>query len=53
MFIQSLVRDEGQRRLLYEMDMALLELRTAVGETPPVVALTGTYHNLLRRWAEP
>lgn len=52
MFIQSMVRDAGQRRLLYDMDMALLQLRATVGDTEPVVQLTGTYHNLLRRWAE-
>lgn len=52
MFIQSMVRDPGQRRLLYDMDMALIALRQQVGETPPVVQLTGAYHNLLRRWAE-
>ena len=52
MFLQSMVRDPGQRRLLYDMDMALLKLRSELGETPPVVQLTGTYHNLLRRWAE-
>ncbi len=51
MFIQSMVRDNAQRRLLYEMDMALLQLRESVGETAPVVQLTGTYHNLLRQWA--
>lgn len=52
MFIQSMVRDPQQRRLLYDMDMALLKLRSEVGEIEPVVQLTGTYHNLLRRWAE-
>lgn len=52
MFMQSMVRDPGQRRLLYEMDMALLRLRQQVGESEPVVALTGSYHNLLRLWAE-
>lgn len=52
MFIQSMVRDPGKRRLLYDMDMALLQLRQQVGETEPVVRLTGTYHNLLRRWAD-
>lgn len=52
MFIQSMVRDAGQRRLLFDMDMALLQLRQAHGESDPVVRLTGTYHNLLRRWAE-
>ncbi len=52
MFIQSMVRDAGQRRILYDMDMALLSLRSEYGETPPVVALTSTYQNLLRCWAE-
>ncbi len=52
MFIQSLVRSPEQRRLLFDMDMALLQLRQDLGETPPVVQLTGTYHNLLRQWAE-
>jgi PKHD-type hydroxylase len=52
MFIQSMVRDPGQRRLLFDMDMALLDLREQLGESDPVVRLTGAYHNLLRRWAE-
>ena len=52
MFIQSMVRDAGQRRLLYDMDMALLDLREQYGEIDPVVRLTGIYHNLLRRWAD-
>jgi PKHD-type hydroxylase len=52
MFIQSMVRDPGKRRLLYDMDMSLMQLRHSVGETEPVVHLTGVYHNLLRRWAE-
>ena len=51
MFIQSMIRDPNQRRLLYEMDMALLQLRQNIGETPAVVSLTGAYHNLLRQWA--
>lgn len=52
MFIQSMVRDPGKRRLLYDMDMSLMQLRHSVGETEAVVQLTGAYHNLLRRWAE-
>ncbi len=52
MFMQSMVRDAEQRRLLFDMDMALLQLRQSVGETAPVVSLTGSYHNLLRRWAD-
>lgn len=52
MFMQSMVRDPGKRRLLYDMDMALLQLRQDLGEVDAVVRLTATYHNLLRRWAD-
>jgi PKHD-type hydroxylase len=52
MWMQSMVRDAGQRRLLYDMDMALLQLRESHGDTDPVIRLTGTYHNLLRCWAD-
>lgn len=51
MFIQSMVRDAAHRRMLFEMDMALVRLRQQHGETPEVVQLTGIYHNLLRQWA--
>lgn len=51
-WIQSMVRDNGQRRQLFDLDMAILELRASVGDTPPVVGLTGCYHNLLRIWAD-
>lgn len=52
MFIQSMVRDPAKRRLLYDMDMALIDLRAQIGETEQVVKLTGNYHNLLRMWTE-
>ena len=51
MFIQSMVRDASHRRMLFDMDMALVRLRQQHGETPEVVQLTGIYHNLLRQWA--
>jgi PKHD-type hydroxylase len=51
MFIESLVREPTRRRLLYDMDMALVRLREAHGEIGPLVELTGVYHNLLRGWA--
>ena len=51
-WIESLVRSEAQRRLLYEMDLSLMALRSQLGETPALVQLTGTYHNLLRLWAD-
>lgn len=49
-WIESMVRSDGQRRLLFELDMALLSLRQRHGETTETTALTGTYHNLLRMW---
>lgn len=52
-WVESLVRSDERRRLLYDMDGHLMRLRTALGETDPaVVGLTGTYHNLLRQWAD-
>jgi PKHD-type hydroxylase len=51
-WVESLVRSTEQRRLLYELDMQILALRQAQGDTEPVVGLTGTYHNLLRMWAD-
>ncbi|MCH8616391.1 Fe2+-dependent dioxygenase [Sphingomonas sp. SM33] len=52
-WIQSMVRDDGQRTLLLEMDAAIRTLATNLGDKDPaIVSLTGTYHNLLRRWAD-
>lgn len=52
-WLESMVRSDEQRRLLFEMDTHLMQLRQSVGEgDPAVVGLTGTYHNLLRMWAD-
>ena len=52
-WIESMVRSDEQRRLLFDMDRHLMHLREAVGEADPaVIGLTGTYHNLLRFWAD-
>jgi PKHD-type hydroxylase len=51
-WIESMVRQDAQRRLLFDMDMAILDLRRAGGDTAEVVKLTGCYHNLLRMWAD-
>jgi PKHD-type hydroxylase len=50
-WIQSLVRGDAERALLFDMDLAIIRLRERVGDDASVVALTGVYHNLLRRWA--
>jgi PKHD-type hydroxylase len=52
-WIQSMVRDDAQRTLLLEMDAAIRTLAAKAGDTDPsIVSLTGSYHNLLRRWAD-
>lgn len=51
-WIESMVRSDEQRRLLYDMDMSLLALRQRHGETHETTTLTGVYHNLLRLWAD-
>ena len=51
-WIESMVRSDEQRRLLFELDMAIMKLRDRHGECDEAVALTGTYHNLLRMWAD-
>ncbi len=52
-WIQSMVRSDEQRRLLFDMDMHLRRLRSGAGDADPaVVGPTGTYHNLLRMWVD-
>ena len=52
-WVQSMIRDDAQRRVLFEMDVAVQRLAGELGQAhASVVALTGTYHNLLRMWAE-
>jgi len=52
-WVQSMVRDDGQRRLLYEMDQAIIGARASLGDDhASVVSLTSSYHNLIRMWAE-
>jgi PKHD-type hydroxylase len=49
---QSMVRDEGRRSLLFDLDMAIVKLGRDHPEHASVVELTSVYHNLLRQWAE-
>jgi len=51
-WIQSLIRDDGRRTLLFDMDTAIQRLAADVPDHPSTVQLTGVYHNLLRQWAE-
>ena len=49
---QSLVREDSQRALLFEMDVAIQNLTRDVPDHPSLIQLTGSYHNLLRRWVD-
>jgi PKHD-type hydroxylase len=51
-WLQSMVRDDRRRALLFELDQTIQKLRARLGESEESVALTGHYHNLLRMWAE-
>jgi len=52
-WIESMVRDDGQRALLLDLDVATRSLAERCGDgDAAVVSLTGSYHNLLRRWAD-
>jgi PKHD-type hydroxylase len=49
---QSMVRDDGARALLYDMDTSIRELTARGADASSLLRLTGCYHNLLRRWAD-
>ncbi len=51
-WIQSMIRDDAQRTLLFELDTAVQRLAHDVPDHPSTLQLTGVYHNLVRRWAE-
>ncbi|MDR6128940.1 PKHD-type hydroxylase [Sphingomonas sp. SORGH_AS802] len=52
-WLQSMVRDDGARRILFELDRGVQMVAAAQGQgEPATVTLTGVYHNLLRRWAD-
>jgi PKHD-type hydroxylase len=51
-WVQSMIREDSQRALLFEMDQAIQSLAHDVPDHPALIQLTGNYHNLLRRWTE-
>jgi PKHD-type hydroxylase len=52
-WIQSLVREDAQRALLFDLDMAIVRLTRDRPDDPALVSLTGVYNNLLRMWGQP
>jgi PKHD-type hydroxylase len=51
-WIQSMIRDDGQRTLLFDLDTAIQRLNADAPDHPSAVPFTGVYHNLLRHWAD-
>jgi PKHD-type hydroxylase len=51
-WIQSMIRDDGERTLLFDLDVAIQQINSGGGDQSAAVQLTGIYHNLLRRWAD-
>lgn len=51
-WVQSLVRDDSRRRLLFELDTSIQTLTRSGADVDAVLQLTGIYHNLLRQWSE-
>ena len=51
-WIQSMVRDGGERRILFDLDLAIQDVNRERAGSPAAISLTGVYHNLLRRWAD-
>jgi len=51
-WIESMVRDDAQRTLLFDVDMAIVRLAQQGAEEKSLVTLTGAYHNLLRMWGD-
>jgi PKHD-type hydroxylase len=47
-----MIRDDAERTLLFDLDVAIQRVNRDLPEHPSSVQLTGVYHNLLRRWAE-
>ena len=51
-WVQSMIRDDSSRRLLFQLDASIQQLRNSGADEGAVLQLTGIYHNLLRRWAD-
>jgi PKHD-type hydroxylase len=52
-WIQSMVRDDAARTILFDLDRSIQSLAAERGQSDPeIIRLTGVYHNLLRRWAD-
>jgi PKHD-type hydroxylase len=52
-WVQSMVKDDAERAMLFELDRSIIELTNASPDNPSVTRLTAVYHNLIRKWGTP
>lgn len=52
-WVQSLVKDDAERAMLFDLDRSIVELSHSAKDSPAVLRLTSLYHNLVRKWGEP
>jgi PKHD-type hydroxylase len=52
-WVQSMVKDDAQRQMLFDLDRSILELAQTTPDSATVLRLTALYHNLVRKWGEP
>jgi PKHD-type hydroxylase len=50
-WLQSMIRSDEQRRILFDLDTTIQSLNTSIPDSPDVIRLTNLYHNLVRQWA--
>jgi Uncharacterized iron-regulated protein len=51
-WIQSMIREDAKRSMLFDLDMTIIKLRQQIGDTEEVLQLTHHYHNLIRQWGD-
>jgi PKHD-type hydroxylase len=52
-WIQSMVKDDAERQMLFDLDRSIIEMAQAAPDSPALLRLTALYHNLVRKWGEP
>ena len=52
LWVQSMIRDDKRRAMLFELDGTIQALKSRHGESEEVLSLLNLYHNLLREWSE-
>ncbi len=52
-WIQSMIKDDAERTMLFDLDRSIMEMAQTTPESAPVMRLTSLYHNLVRKWGTP